>query len=137
MSITTVTHINLRGEARAALAFYQAVFDGALTQVTYAQMGRVAHPADAERIIWGQVVAANGFRIMACDVASATPWSPGENAYFVSLRGDNVDEIAALWRKLSEGGAVLHDLAPAPWTPLYGMLKDRFGVVWVVDVAVS
>lgn len=137
MSVTTVTHINLRGQARAALAFYQAVFSGELTQVTYAQMGNVQDPADADQIIWGQVVAANGFRIMACDVAAATPWSQGENAFYVSLRGDNAEEISAHWHKLSEGGAVLHALAAAPWTPLYGMLKDRFGVVWVVDVAVS
>jgi PhnB protein len=31
MSVTTVTHINLRNQARAALAFYQAVFGGELT----------------------------------------------------------------------------------------------------------
>jgi PhnB protein len=28
-------------------------------------------------------------------------------------------------------------LAPAGWSPLYGMLRDRFGVVWVLDVAVA
>lgn len=136
MSVTTVTHINLRGQARAALAFYQAVFGGELTQVTYAQMGNEQDPADADHIIWGQVVAANGFRIMACDVAAATAWNQGENAFFVSLRGNDADEITAQWHKLAEGGAVLHALAAAPWSPLYGMLKDRFGVVWVVDMGV-
>lgn len=136
MSVTTVTHINLRGQARAALAFYQAVFGGELTQVTYAQMGNVQDPADADHIIWGQVVAANGFRIMACDVAAATAWNQGENAFFVSLRGNDAEEITAQWHQLAEGGAVLHALAAAPWSPLYGMLKDRFGVVWVVDMGV-
>lgn len=135
MSVTTVPHINLRGQARAALAFYQTVFGGELTQVTYAQMGNVQDPADADHIIWGQVVAANGFRIMACDVAADTAWHQGENAFFVSLRGNHADEIAAQWHQLSEGGVIQQPLAPAPWTPLYGMLKDRFGVVWVVDVA--
>ena len=28
MSITTTTHLNFRGEARAALGFYQSVFGG-------------------------------------------------------------------------------------------------------------
>jgi PhnB protein len=92
-------------------------------------------PADADLVIWGQVVAANGFRIMAYDVPTAMPWNQGENAYFVSLRGDDIDEITAQWHKLCEGGAVLLALAPAQWSPLYGMVKDRFGVVWVVDVA--
>jgi PhnB protein len=136
MSVTTVTHINLRNQARAALAFYQAVFGGELTQVTYAQMGNVQDPADANNIIWGQVVAANGFRIMACDMAAATAWNQGENAFFVSLRGNDADEITAQWHKLAEGGTVLHALGAAPWSPLYGMLKDRFGVVWVVDMGV-
>ncbi|MRW84932.1 VOC family protein [Pseudoduganella sp. FT26W] len=135
MSVTTVTHINLRGQARAALNFYHAVFGGELALVTYAQAGNVQDPADAEHVIWGQVVAANGFRVMAYDVPAAMPWNQGENAFFVSLRGDDADEITALWRKLAEGGAVVHALAPSQWSPLYGMLKDRFGVVWVVDVA--
>jgi PhnB protein len=137
MSVTTVTHINLRGQARAALAFYHAVFGGELVLVTYAQAGNVQSPADAENVIWGQVVAANGFRVMAYDVPAALPWNQGENAFFVSLRGDDADEITALWHKLAEGSAVVHALAPSQWSPLYGMLKDRFGVVWVVDVAAA
>jgi PhnB protein len=135
MSVTTVTHINLRAQARQALTFYQAVFGGELALVTYQQFGNVQDPADADLVIWGQVVAANGFRIMAYDVPTAMPWNQGENAYFVSLRGDDIDEITAQWHKLCEGGAVLLALAPAQWSPLYGMVKDRFGVVWVVDVA--
>lgn len=29
---------------------------------------------------------------------------------------------------------IVQPLTPAQWAPLYGMLKDHFGVVWVVDV---
>jgi PhnB protein len=136
MTVTAVTHINLRSTARQALAFYQSVFGGQIAMVTYKDAGNVQDPSDADRIMWGQVDAPNGFRVMAYDVPVATPWNPGENAYFVSLRGDAADEIAALWNKLSDGALVLSPLAKAPWSPLYGMLKDRFGVVWVVDVAV-
>ena len=35
MSVTVVTHLNLRGDARAALEFYRSVFGGELTIVTY------------------------------------------------------------------------------------------------------
>ena len=137
MSVTTVTHINLRAQARQALTFYQSVFGGELALVTYQQFGNMRDPADADHIIWGQVVAANGFRIMAYDVPAAMPWNQGENAFFVSLRGDDIAEITAQWDKLCEGGAVLLALAPAKWSPLYGMVKDRFGVVWVIDVALA
>ncbi len=29
------------------------------------------------------------------------------------------------------------DLGPAGFSPLYGMVTDRFGVTWVLDVAAS
>jgi PhnB protein len=137
MTVTAVTHINLRGTAREALEFYQSVFGGQIAIVTYRDAGNVQDPADADRVMWGQVDAANGFRVMAYDVPGAMPWNPGENAYFVSLRGDAAEEIALHWKKLADGATVLRPLEKALWSPLYGMLKDRFGVVWVLDVAVQ
>jgi PhnB protein len=137
MSVAAVTHINLRGTARQALEFYQSVFGGEIAMITYHDAGHVQHPADAHHVMWGQVDASNGFRVMAYDVPVGTPWNLGENAYFVSLRGDAAEEIAALWKKLSAGATILRPLEKAQWSPLYGMLKDRFGVVWVLDVAVQ
>jgi len=134
MSVRAVTHLNFQGQARAALAFYQTVFGGDLMQFTYAQAGRDTGPEDAGHIVWGQVDAPNGFRIMAFDVAAGTPWRQGENAFYVSLRGETEEEVKTLWGRLADGAAVAHDLAPAQWSPLYGMLTDRFGVTWVVDV---
>lgn len=85
--------------------------------------------------MWGQVASSNGFCIMAYDVPAGMPWQQGRNAFFVSVRGDSAEEIAALWSKLADGAQIVHALAPAPWTALYGMLSDRFGVTWVFDVA--
>jgi PhnB protein len=134
MTVTAVTHINLRGNARQALEFYQSVFGGQIALVTYKDAGNVQDPSDADHIMWGQVDADNGFRVMAYDVPAATPWNQGENAYFVSLRGDAAEEVAAQWKKLANGATIMRPLEPAQWSPLYGMLKDKFGVVWVLDV---
>ena len=135
MSVKSVVHINLRGDARQALAFYQSVFGGRIAQITYQQAGNVGDPADAERIMWGQVESDAGFHVMAYDVPAGMPWQQGENAFFVSVRGETAQEIAGYWAKLSVGAAIVRPLEAAPWTPLYGMLKDQFGVVWVLDVA--
>ncbi|WP_444964003.1 VOC family protein [Nocardiopsis sp. M1B1] len=135
MSVTTTTHLNLRGDARAALDFYHSVFGGDVVAVTYKDAGSVTDPDEADWVVWGQVVADNGFRVMAYDVPSAMPWDQGENAVFVSVRGDSADEITAFWEKLSVGSTIVQPLEPSQWAPLYGMLKDRFGVVWVLDVA--
>ncbi|MFC5745621.1 VOC family protein [Actinomadura rugatobispora] len=134
MSISTVTHLNFRGDARAALGFYQSVFGGDMVTVTYKDAGNVQEPSEADQVMWGQVAAGSGFRVMAYDVPSQLPWHQGENAFFVSVRGDTAEEITAYWEKLSDGATVVQPLGPAQWAPLYGMCKDRFGVTWVLDV---
>ena len=135
MTVSATTHLNFRGDARAALEFYRSVFDGDLMVVTYADAGTVADPAEATQVMWGQVTAADGFRVMAYDVPSSRPWSRGDDPFFLSLRGDDAAEITDRWEKLSTGSTVVVPLAPAQWAPLYGMLTDPFGITWVVDVA--
>lgn len=134
MTISVTNHLNFRGDARAALEFYRSVVGGDLTAFTYADFGDVGDPAEADQIIWGQVAAANGFRVMAYDVPSSLPWDRGVNSFFVSVRGEDAAEVTTLWEKLSEGAVVVVPLAPSAWAPLYGMLTDAFGVTWVVDI---
>jgi len=134
MSITTTTHLNFRGDARAALEFYQGVFGGDRTAITYADAHSVTAADEAQQIMWGQVASPEGFRVMAYDVPSHTPHDPGTIPVFVSVRGTDADEITRYWERLVEGSDVIVPLAQAAWAPLYGMLKDRFGVTWVLDV---
>lgn len=133
MAIATTTHLNFRGTARAALDFYAGVFGGGPPlAVTYRDAKAVSDPAEADQIMWGQVTA-DGFRIMAYDVPGRLPYDPGTIPFFVSIRGSDAAEIAALWERLAAGASIVAPLAPAGWSPLYGMLKDRFGVNWVLD----
>nr|WP_306364170.1 hypothetical protein [Nocardia sp. CC227C] len=50
------------------------------------------------------------------------------------MRGTAVEEIAGYWEGLSDGAHIVVPLGPAAWSPGYGMLTDRFGVTWVLDV---
>jgi len=137
MTVKATTHLNFRGQARAALSFYQSVFGGDLVIVTYRDANAVGAPAEADQVMWGQVAAASGFRIMAYDVPSRLSWNAGEIPFFVSVRGDAADDITGRWEKLAAGATILQPLAPAVWSPLYGMLKDQFGVTWVFDIEVA
>ncbi|WP_250287398.1 VOC family protein [Streptomyces atroolivaceus] len=135
MAFKTTTHLNFRGTAREALDFYQSVFGGRNVAVTYKDAGAVQDESEADWVMWGEVAGDNGFHVMAYDVPSRLPWNQGENPFFVSVRGETAEEISALWGKLAEGSAVVRPLEPAQWAPLYGMLTDRFGITWVLDVA--
>ena len=134
MPVKTTTHLNFRGDARAALAFYRSVFGGRATVVTYADARAVTDPAEADQVIWGEVASDDGFHVMAFDVPAARCWDPGTIPVFVSVRGDDAEQVTRYWDGLSEGATVVQALGPAGFSPLYGMVRDRFGVTWVMDV---
>lgn len=134
MPVTTTTHLNFRGDARAALEFYQSIFGGEILAVTYADAHNVLDPSETDQLMWGQVQGDKGIHLMAYDVPVRMPYEQGVNSVFVSVRGQDAEEITTYWKGLTEGATIAYDLSPAGWSPLYGMLKDRFGVVWVLDV---
>lgn len=148
MTIQTTTHLNFRGDARAALGFYQSVFGGHTVINTYADFGMPADIPGADHVVFGLVTSDNGFRVMAYDV-------PGESggtivggtstrrennttltdqALFVSINADTLDEAQGYWDELAGGASVVEPLAASAWSPGFGMLTDRFGVTWSVGV---
>lgn len=135
MTVHTTPHLNFRGEARAALTFYAGVFGGEPTIVTYADMGAPVGPAEAGQVVWGQVATEAGFSVMAYDVPPNLDWHPGTIPFFVSVRGTDPAELTRYWTGLAEGATVIQPIGPSAWAPLYGMLKDRFGITWVLDIA--
>ncbi|WP_374008043.1 VOC family protein [Leifsonia sp. LS-T14] len=149
MSITTTTHLNFHdGRARDALDFYATVFDGSVMAATYGDLGMPADLPDASRVVFGQVESADGFRVMAYDVPSIAeaPAAPGstrrrngttvtDRPFFVAVRGGSLAEVTRYWDRLADDGIVIEPLAASAWSAGFGMLTDRFGVTWVLDVA--
>ncbi|MCR2816595.1 VOC family protein [Microbacterium jiangjiandongii] len=151
MSITTTTHLNFRGDARAALEFYRSVFGGDLSIATYGDFGMPPEAPGASNVVFGQLESENGFRVMAYDIpgegggsaanAGTTRRENGvtltDQPFFVSVRGDALDEVQGYWDALSAGASIVEPLAASAWSPGFGMLTDRFGVTWILDVAAS
>ena len=137
MTVTTTTHLNFRGQAREALDLYASIFGGQVIAFTYRDAHVDADGAVPDQLMWGGFQAPNGLSVMAFDVPPGRPFSRGEDSGCVSGRGDDPDEITRCFTVLAEGGTVRTALGPAPWAPLYGMLDDRFGITWVMDVVPS
>ncbi|MFI6166341.1 VOC family protein [Nocardia sp. NPDC051052] len=149
MSLNAVAHLNFHGQAREALEFYRSVFGGQLIIATYADFGMPAELPGAMNVVFGQVVADNGFQVMAYDVPGHdTPTGPAapttrrengttitEEPFFLSVRGASVDEVTSVWEGLAKDATVIEPFGPAQWAPAFGMLADRFGVTWIIDVA--
>lgn len=151
MPLNAVAHLNFHGEAREALEFYQSVFGGHLTTATYADFGMPADLPGATNIVFGQVTAENGFQVMAYDVpGSPAPAHPGvpstrrengttitEEPFFLSVSGESIEEVTPVWDGLAKGATVIEAFGPAQWAPAFGMLADRFGVTWIVNVTAA
>lgn len=149
MSIKTTPHLNFRGDAREALEFYQSVFGGQIRIATYGDFGMPSDSPSAKSVVFGQVENESGFGLMAYDIpgeSSGTPRNVGsthrengvtitDQAFFISLRGETLDEVQAYWGNLSAGASIVEPLAASVWSPGFGMLTDRFGVTWTIDVA--
>ncbi|MUK02474.1 VOC family protein [Vibrio cholerae] len=149
MSVRTTTHLNFRGDARAALEFYRSVFGGQVTIATYGDFGMPKGVPGADEVVFGQVENADGFRIMAYDIPGRTGGSAvaagsthrengttiTDQSFFVSVRGETLGEVEDYWTALSVGATVVEPLVASAWSPGFGMLTDSFGVTWVLDVA--
>ncbi|MBD8217454.1 VOC family protein [Microbacterium sp. CFBP 13617] len=149
MSVQTTTHLNFRGDAREALAFYQSVFGGHLVVNTYADFGMPADIPGSDKVVFGLVAAENGFRIMGYDIPGRTEGGIAgggstsrennatvtDQALFVSISSPTLDELRGYWDALAVDATIVEPLAASAWSAGFGMLTDRFGVTWSVSVA--
>ncbi|MFV0429342.1 MAG: VOC family protein [Arachnia sp.] len=148
MTIQTTTHLNFRGDARAALDFYASAFGGQAIVNTYADFGMPADLPGADTVVFGLVAAANGFRIMGYDAPGHTGGSiigggvtrrennttVTDQALFVSVGCENLEELQGYWDALAVDAVIVEALAASAWSAGFGMLTDRFGVTWSFTV---
>ncbi|MDQ1583439.1 MAG: PhnB protein [Microbacteriaceae bacterium] len=134
MSTVLNPYLGFRDTARQAMDFYKSVFGGELTQSTFGEFQASQDPAEQDKIMHSQLVTDNGITLMASDTPNSMEHSPGNN-YSVSLSGNDAEELHGYWDKLSNGGTVTMPLEQAPWGDSFGMLVDRFGVSWMVNIA--
>ncbi|ANJ28020.1 VOC family protein [Agromyces aureus] len=134
MPVTLNPYLNFRGTAREALEFYHAIFGGTLNISTFADFQASESPADADLVMHGQIDGADGLTIMAADVPAHMEYH-GISGVSVSISGDDDAVIRGYWNGLSDGATVLQPLEVAPWGDAFGMLLDRFGASWLVNIS--
>jgi PhnB protein len=127
-------YIGFSGNARQAMEFYKGVFGGELTMTTYAEGGMPEAGDGSNNIMHAMLVSENGFVLMGSDTPDGMSRGSGSNIS-ISLSGDNEQELTAYWGRLSEGATVQEPLVMAPWGDTFGMLTDKFGVGWMVNIA--
>jgi PhnB protein len=126
-------YLNFRDNAREAMEFYRSVFGGELTVSTFGEGQMAKDPSENDKVMHAMLTAPNGFVLMGSDTPSSMEFSRG-SAYSVSLSGDDEPELRGYWDRLSAGATITMPLEKAPWGDSFGMLVDRFGVSWLVNI---
>jgi PhnB protein len=121
-------YVSFPGNARQALEFYAAVFEGSLVLNTFADFARNDGPPDAiaHGMLRGPV------ELFGSDAGHGDVPVRVEGL-LLSLLGAAEPAVLHRWfDRLAEGGTVLDPLAPKPWGAADGQVQDRFGLRWLL-----
>jgi PhnB protein len=127
-------YLNFQGRCAEAFAFYAETLGG---EVTYLQTFgdspmKDQVPADWHGAILHATLAIGGGEVIAGSDA------PGEmyrtpQGFSVTLGVTGQDEARRVYAALAQGGTVTMELQSTFWTPLFGMVTDRFGIPWMIN----
>ncbi len=131
----TIT-LNFRDKTKPAMEFYKTVFGGELTLQTFKDFHASEDPAEQDKIMHAQLTGEDGLVLMSADTPNSMTINSGDHAFSLSLSGDDEAKLRGYFEKLSEGGTITMPLEKAQWGDIFGMIVDKFGVSWLVNVSV-
>ncbi len=134
MAVQLNPYLNFDGTAREAMTFYQSLFGGDLSVMTFGEVGMEGDAAD--QVMHAHLAAPNGFVLMASDLPPGMTLTKGDSVS-VSLSGDEEAELTRWFEALAEGGEVQMPLEKQVWGDLFGQTTDRFGIIWLVNIGQS
>ncbi len=128
-------YMHFKDNAKEAMEFYKSVLGGELTMTTFRE-GMHDQSPTADNIMHAQLTVGPEMTLMASDTPPEMQANPGASVT-ISLSGEESDEekLKGYWEGLSEGGTVNYPLEKAPWGDTFGMLTDKFGMEWMVNIA--
>ena len=126
-------YLNFKDNTREAMEFYKGVFGGKLDINTFGDYNASPDPSEANKVMHAVLAAENGITVMGADTPNSMEYQPGTN-FSMSLSGDDEAELRGYFDKLSVGGTVTMPLEKAVWGDTFGMVQDKFGVSWLVNV---
>ena len=123
------------GTCAEAMRFYERVFGGKLEVLqTYAESpaAQDVAPDRSQRIMHARLVI-DGRALLASDAISEDPFE-GIRGFALSMNYATVEEAQRVFTELGDGGTVQMPMQETFWARAFGMLVDRFGTPWMVNV---
>lgn len=126
-------YLNFSGDCREAMTFYQSVLGGELEMNAHKDTPAAEHvPAEMQDKIMHAALKFDEGQIMASDAPMAT--ANNFSGVYVSLHPKSVEEADKMFSGLKQGGTVEMELEETFWAKRFGMVVDKFGVKWMINV---
>ncbi len=126
-----IPFINFAGQAGEAIALYETVFDIQNKQVAfYKDMPddmKQHFPEGTENYVLHAEMSINGTEVWIGDTLQNIT---AGDMVSLSVPFSSQEEIQTAFNKLKTGGKVHMELAPTFFSPLFGTVEDKFGVIW-------
>jgi PhnB protein len=136
MAMQIDCYLSFQGNCEEALNFYAQALGGKITTIMRfggSPMDDGKLPADWKNKVMHATLEAEGAQLMGSDTPPG--WgTPGYNGMTVSVWiKDGVEKARKVFDTLAAGGQVTMPFAPPFWGGHFGMLKDKFGVPWMIS----
>jgi PhnB protein len=126
-------YLSFKNDARSAMEFYQSVFGGDLDISTFGSYeGMVEDPSENDLVMHAQLTTPDGFVLMGSDTPARMDYVKPAGIS-VSVSGDDEVRLEGFWNALVDGGSVVMPFEVPPWGGRFGMLRDKFGIDWMVS----
>jgi PhnB protein len=89
-------------------------------------------PEESNDLVMHTSMPLGSLTLMGCDAPKGKPATMA--GFQISVDMPEEDEVRRIFAALSEGGSVRMPLQQTFWTPLFGMVTDKYGVGWMVSV---
>jgi len=136
MIVKLNSYISFNGNAKEAMEFYKSIFGGEIFSDTFESYASAEMPVadeDKQKIMHAYLKGGNGIELMGADTPTGMSYNEGARIT-LALNGDDEGTLRGYWDKLAEGGSITVPLDKAPWGDIFGMLTDKFGVNWMIDI---
>ena len=125
-------YLNFGGNCREAFQRYHEIFGGELVLLDSSAMpSDEPRPAGQPDLIIHAALMFPDHLLMASDVWDTGGFGPVQGMY-VNYSTPDVDEAKRVFEALAEGGEVEMGLEATFFSPAFGVLRDRFGTLWMI-----
>jgi PhnB protein len=134
MTTNVQPYLFFNGRCEEALEFYRKALDARVTAVMHYKDGPdpAAVPGFENKVMHANF-SIGETQLMASDGRGEEDLN--FEGFALTINVDTVEEANRLFAALSEGGHVQMPLAETFYSPRFGMVTDRFGVLWMIITA--